>query len=245
VNPTPQPELAKAMLAAQTAMPKLLLDAVNPHFNNKFVSLPGLLDTVRPVLNTAGLVLTQTPTYTSDGTHALRTRITHAGSGQYLEDTMLLCLSKPDAQAQGSAITYARRYAILSVLGLAGEEDDDGAAAVAPRQSRQPRVDPPRPTPEEPNPVVKAQEAQAAGGDVPTDAGDPRNVLLHFGKNKGKRLGDLSKRQLEWYANTWEPNPQFESPLDRQLKLAVQMILGLAQDEIPEFDPIDDDEIPF
>lgn len=241
---TPKPELAKAMLAAQTAMPTIVLDSVNPHFRNKYVSLPKLLETVRPVLNKAGLVLTQTPTFTSDGTHALRTRILHADSGEYLEDTMILLLGKQDAQGQGSAITYARRYAILSMLGLAGEEDDDGAGAVAGRPTPAPSQSVPRgaqPGPEQPSPVEKAKQAQAAAGPVPTEDGDPRNVIVHFGKNQGTRLGDLSNKSLTWYANR-DPDPRYgDSPQDRKLKLAAQMILGLAPDEIPA----GDDDIPF
>lgn len=104
---------------------------------------------------------------------------------------------------------------------------------------------PPQPT-EAAQAAARAQAAQAATGDVPTEAGDPRNIVIHFGKNKGKRLGDLSEKSLGWYANTWEPDPQYGHTqggvLDRALKLGAQMILGLAPDEIP---PASDDDIPF
>jgi len=122
-------ELGKALLLAQHAMPKIGLDSENPHFRSKFVSLPKLLETVRPILNDSGLVLIQSPAVLVDGTQVLRTELMHAESGERVFSETLLMLSKNDAQAQGSAITYARRYALLSMLGLAGDEDDDGKGA--------------------------------------------------------------------------------------------------------------------
>jgi len=92
--------------------------------------------------------------------------------------------------------------------------------------------------------IEKAKAAQEATGTIITEAGDPRQLVIHFGKNKGKTLGELGKRSLEWYANTWEPNPQYESKEDRALKMGSRMILGLAYDEIPPPGP-DDDDIPF
>lgn len=254
--------LGKALLVAQDNMPPLKFDATNPHFKSKFVSLPSLLETVRPVLNGAGLVLTQAPCVLPDGQPGLRTRIMHAETGEHIEDTMPLILSKQDAQAQGSAITYARRYALMAMLGLAGDEDDDGnhASAATPRghapepataeasgTASRGRPNPRgfHPGPPQPSAIEKAKAAQEAAGPVPTDAGDPRNLAIHFGKNAGKTLGELSRRQIEWYANTWEAKPPYEfNEQDRRLKLGAQMILGLAADEIPPIPGVDE-EIQF
>ena len=126
-------DLALALLRFQANAPHIALDATNPHFKNKYPSLAGIFDVLRPALSACGLVVTQTPTYLQDAAGnlvaGLRTRVTHAESGEFLEDTMLLLIEKATPQAQGSALTYARRYAVLSMLGLVGDEDDDGEAA--------------------------------------------------------------------------------------------------------------------
>lgn len=132
-----------ALLAAQKDAPALLRDASNPHFKSKFLSLEGLVEAVRPILNTHGLVVSQAPTVV-DGQPALRTTIAHAATGEKLEDVMLLLAAKDDPQGQGSAITYARRYSLMGMLGLVAEEDDDGNAAVRSRQ----REAEPKPTAE-------------------------------------------------------------------------------------------------
>ena len=59
-----------------------------------------------------------------NGQGALKTKLDMGGE-EFIEDTMLLELKTPDPQAQGSAITYARRYSLMSLLGLVGEDDDD------------------------------------------------------------------------------------------------------------------------
>jgi hypothetical protein len=122
-----QATLAAALLAAQKEMPSLQRDSINPHFKNKYVSLDSLMWKILPVLNEQGLVLLQHPT-TLEGRPALRTRLLHE-SGESEEDTMLLVLDKDNPQGQGSAITYARRYAVMAMLGLVADQDDDGAAA--------------------------------------------------------------------------------------------------------------------
>ena len=73
----------------------------------------------------------------------------------------------------------------------------------------------------------------------PTDGGDPLLVRVHFGKNAEKTLGELTQKQREWYANTWEPNPDFANDADRRLKMAARILCGVT----PTSD--DTDEIPF
>lgn len=120
--------LAMALIAAQTEMPAVEPDSVNPHFESRFVSLGHLIAKVRPVLNRHDLAVTQYPSRDEDGTPTLVTILLHK-SGERLESTAPLLLPKQDPQGQGSAITYMRRYALAAVLGISDQEDDDGNGA--------------------------------------------------------------------------------------------------------------------
>ena len=120
--------LAKALHAVQKEAPKLQKDSINPHFKNKYVGLDSLVPVVLPIANKHGLVILQPPS-TVDGAPALTTRLIHAASGESIEYTMPLLLDKQNSQGLGSAITYARRYSLMAVLGLVADEDDDGQAA--------------------------------------------------------------------------------------------------------------------
>jgi ERF superfamily len=124
--------LAEALLEVQKNAPSLQKDAINPHFGNSYISLQSLTEQILPILNENELVLIQSPSHVGDGPNgpvgALTTQIIHVPTGQTLADTMLL-MGKTDPQGQGSAITYARRYALMSILGLVADEDDDGERA--------------------------------------------------------------------------------------------------------------------
>lgn len=116
--------LAQALLAAQREMPAVEPDALNPHFKSKFVSLDHLLATVLPVLNRNGVTLVQMPSTGERGEPALTTTLLHE-SGEQISSQMPLILPKNDPQGQGSALTYARRYALSAALGISAERDDD------------------------------------------------------------------------------------------------------------------------
>lgn len=130
--------LAQALVAAQAEMPALQRDKINPHFGHSYLSLETLLAEVLPALNRHGLAVSQWPSFTSDGEKlvpTLETVLVHGLSGETWKGVMLLLPSKMDAQGQGAAITYAKRYAIMSLLGLSADEDDDGNAAATRRGS--------------------------------------------------------------------------------------------------------------
>jgi hypothetical protein len=132
VEPVPS-GLLTAMLAVQAEAPKLPKDGTNPHFKSKFTKLETIVEKVGPILNKHGLVWFAMPSRSKDdGKPVLRYRLAHAPSGEALEDEMDLMLARGGAQEQGSGITYARRYALVSVLNLVADEDDDGHAASAP-----------------------------------------------------------------------------------------------------------------
>ncbi len=109
----------------------------------RYLSLNKLMDTILPMLNDRGVILIQTPSFVNDQP-ALTTELRHIESETYVVDTMLLMSSDATPQQQGSAITYARRYALTSILGLVADEDDDGAAvqSVAPRTTTRKPVAP-------------------------------------------------------------------------------------------------------
>src|SRR4051794_39283670 len=104
-------------------MPAVQPDKTNPHFGNAFVSLDHLISKTLPVLNKHGLAISQSPSMIDGYGPGLTTTVLHGESGESITTTMPLHLAKPDMQGLGAAITYARRFAWASVLGICGEED--------------------------------------------------------------------------------------------------------------------------
>jgi len=96
-------------------------------FTYHYASLPAILDEVRPVLTANGISVLQ-ETITTDLGIGVTTRLLHS-SGEWIETGPLLMARSNSPQDNGSALTYARRYALTAALGLAADEDDDGAAA--------------------------------------------------------------------------------------------------------------------
>lgn len=138
--------LAAKLLKAQRAFPSIGKSATNPHFKNSYVSLDDLIEAVVPILNDNGIVLMQHPTMSEDGSPTLTTFLidveeADGEAGDDMQSEMPLILDKNNSQGLGSAITYARRYALMSILGLAADEDDDGNKAStteAPRKKSSP-----------------------------------------------------------------------------------------------------------
>ena len=135
--------LAADLATAQLEMSGAKRDSDNPYFKSRYADLASVRDACLRALNAHGISVTQWPRLVSVGDHEwmveVETRLTHA-SGQWMADTLALPLSKVDAQGVGSCITYARRYALAAVAGVA-PEDDDGEAAVGRGQNPPSRPD--------------------------------------------------------------------------------------------------------
>ena len=121
--------LFKALLAAQKAMGAATKGASNPYFKSKYADFGAVLEAVKAPFNDNGIVLLQPLTY-QDGKSFVRTTLTHADSGEQVESlTEVICAKINDPQAFGSAVTYARRYALQSLPCLPSEDDDGNAAS--------------------------------------------------------------------------------------------------------------------
>jgi hypothetical protein len=120
-------DLDEAISLVQQEVKKAIKDKKNPHLKNEYASLESIIDVLRPITSKHGISIMQYPEY--DGTnYLLRTRIAHK-SGQFIISVMPLLIAIVDMQKFGSAITYARRYALSSIFCIAtGEDDDDGEA---------------------------------------------------------------------------------------------------------------------
>lgn len=115
-----------ALATAQGVIENPTKDAKNSHFGNRYATLDVGLNVVRPSLSKAGISVTQA-TRVEDGVLMLDTRL--ACQGQWIEAEYPVCVFPAKPQELGSALTYARRYSLFSLVGIAGEEDDDGNAA--------------------------------------------------------------------------------------------------------------------
>ena len=120
-------QIAAAFVKAQKQFGKALKTSTNPHFRSKYADLSSCIDAVVGALNDNGIGLMQRTYECKDGV-LLETIFVHE-SGEVMECGMLhVPASKMDAMGFGSALTYARRYSLLTATGLA-PEDDDGLAA--------------------------------------------------------------------------------------------------------------------
>ena len=123
--------LSVALSEAQGEFEAVSKTAANPFFKSRYAALPDVVKAATPILAKHGLAVWQAGDTDETG-EVLWTVVLHK-SGQYLGSAARLLPVKGDPQAQGSAITYQRRYQYMSALGLVADDDDDGNAASRPR----------------------------------------------------------------------------------------------------------------
>jgi hypothetical protein len=120
--------IAKALSDFQAEVKNPNNTANNPFFKSKYAPLNEILNDVRPLLSKYGLSIFQSPS--GDGANIIVTTMLMHSSGEWIEtDPLVLKADKATAQGAGSAITYARRYAVSAILGISSEDDDDGNGA--------------------------------------------------------------------------------------------------------------------
>lgn len=122
-----QIEILKALAQFHKNIIQPKKDANNPFFKSKYVPLENVTEVIDKVAPEYGLAYAQEAlTNTDKGMVGVTTLLTHE-SGEWIEfDPLFLKADKQTAQGYGSAITYARRYALSSAFGIASETDDDG-----------------------------------------------------------------------------------------------------------------------
>jgi hypothetical protein len=130
-------ELAAALAKAQGAMSNAAKNRVNPHFKSNYADLASVLDAIREPLAANGLSFTQMMGF-SEGNFILRTMLLHS-SGQYIATEYPLPASGR-AQEMGAAQTYARRYSLAALVGVAQDDDDGNTAPVLKEEIKKPEA---------------------------------------------------------------------------------------------------------
>lgn len=138
---TDKGQIVAAMVKARLAMKsEVKKNTENRHLGNWYANLESFLDTIRPALEANGLIVIQSPLATVEKANMLvlplETMILHE-SGEYMTAVMEMPISfgkGAQAHSVGSAITYARRYHISALFGVAQSDDDGNATRKSARQ---------------------------------------------------------------------------------------------------------------
>tara|TARA_R110000868_G_scaffold62721_1_gene189411 strand:+ start:33 stop:671 length:639 start_codon:yes stop_codon:yes gene_type:complete len=201
--------LAASLSKAQASIEGAVKGKVNPAFKSKYADLSSVWEACREALTDNGLSVVQSPGPVADGRMELTTMLLHA-SGEWMRGTLTIPLGKVDAQAYGSATTYARRYALAAFVGVAPEDDDGNAATAAKPEALRPE---PKQAPTAPPTLAEradrlattliglktAEEVRKAYGRASRlcadlDASDPER-LAEIEALYSTRLADLEERK--------------------------------------------------
>ena len=130
--------IAAAFVQAQRNFAPALKKAENPYFGTKYADLAVCIEAVIDALHANGIALVQ-HTDKSDKGVIVSTVFLHE-SGEHMETgSIFVPAAQNSPQAFGSALTYARRYSLMTSCGIA-PEDDDGNAASKTTPARKPDV---------------------------------------------------------------------------------------------------------
>ena len=131
-------ELASALTKAQGEMPAVKFNATNPFLKNKYADLGAIIAASKPILAKHGLAVSQLST-SDDNRIGVETVLMHQ-SGEFIASSLSMEIAdekgKSSAQVAGSIITYLRRYALASILGMYADEDGDGNEPESPNRKR-------------------------------------------------------------------------------------------------------------
>lgn len=121
-------KLSEALSKAQSEMGGAVKDSKNPFFKSSYADLTSVIKSIKEPFANNGLAFVQFP-INGDKAVGVVTRLMHS-SGEWLESEYTLPLVKNDPQSAGSAITYARRYALSAMVGIPAVDDDAELAMV-------------------------------------------------------------------------------------------------------------------
>lgn len=126
-------KISAALLKAQRDMESAKKDSSNPFFRSKYADYGAVLEACKGPLNDNGIIILQPHTIVtlSDASFVgvVETILLHE-SGEFIKsETEIRCAKANDPQALGSAITYARRYGLQSLVALPAEDDDGNKAS--------------------------------------------------------------------------------------------------------------------
>ena len=162
--------LIQALAAAQAEMKNAPFDKINPHFKSKYASLTSIRDTAIPALSKNGIAVTQTGVQVDPETWVIRTTL-HKDAETFSGDIPVIA-DKANAQAFGSAMTYAKRYGLAAIVCISSDEDDDGNEATkAPPQTE----------------YIKIDQVKEISSEIDRLGADRQKFLQHF------KVGELSQ----------------------------------------------------
>lgn len=170
-------EFSKAFAKTQQEMKQPLKDANNPFFKSKYVPLENVVEAITESASKNGLSFTQFPSSDEDGNVTVGTLVMHS-SGEWIEyDPIKIKPVKNDPQSIGSAITYAKRYALSAIFGITSDQDDDGNEATQTKKQQPKKVN---------DPVISVEKANYYLKEIATISAE-----------KGKEDGSIVK----WFLN--------------------------------------------
>ena len=117
-------KLAEALSKAQSEIKGALASSVNPFFKSNYADLDTVIKSCFPQLTKNGLSIIQGNDVCEKGSFYVTTMLLH-NSGQWIKSKLKMPITKPDAQGVGATITYARRFSLSAMVGIA-QTDDDG-----------------------------------------------------------------------------------------------------------------------
>ena len=202
-----------AMALAFAEIEAATKSATNPHFKSKYADLTSVIAAIKPPLIKHGLFFTQR-CQPSDGGVMVQTMLYHRNGDSMSLGELFVPANKQDAQGFGSALTYARRYALQTAFGVP-TEDDDGNAAVATARpsegvSRPANGDAPVPL----GPAKNKTELKAMGRDFWREvesSADPDEFECLLA-DKTNRL--LVKQMIEALPSWWEGGDRNGEPFE-------------------------------
>ena len=127
-------KLFAAMAKAFPEIEGATKDSNNPAFKSKYADLSSVSEAIKPALINHGLFYVQL-THEQQGGVCIETQVCHESGEQMSFGKLFVPAGKQDAQGYGSALTYARRYSLMTAFGVC-PEDDDGNAASKPTPAR-------------------------------------------------------------------------------------------------------------
>jgi len=145
-------ELHAAMALAFTELEGALKTSNNPHFKSKYADLGNVIEAIKPALVNHGLFFWQV-SHEAQGGVLIETVLGHKSGGERSLGKLFVPADKSNAHGFGSALTYARRYALMAAFGVPAEDDDGNAASrPAPQVKGQSQIGA-----VSPSPITKAQ----------------------------------------------------------------------------------------